>query len=69
MISPSLTLPQVRSHSGIEFLEPNQISRIAGSQNNPPWGLARIDSRYPDEIDSVYTFNDQSKCPRPLSRR
>ena len=58
-ILTAICLVQIRSIDGIEYIHEDTIATILGSQNNPSWGLDRIDSR--TGLDGVYNYNDNGR--------
>ncbi|XP_022110003.1 uncharacterized protein LOC110989730 [Acanthaster planci] len=56
---PQHILTRVRAIEGVEYIQEDTIATLFGSQNNPPWGIDRIDSR--TGTDNVFNFNDSAQ--------
>ncbi|XP_022092859.1 uncharacterized protein LOC110980470 [Acanthaster planci] len=52
---PAFLLDEIRAIDGIEYIEMDYIVPLAAYQNNPPWGLDRLDSR--SGVDGFYNYN------------
>ncbi|XP_038060045.1 aqualysin-1-like [Patiria miniata] len=53
---PARLINEIRSIDGIEYIEQDSITTLAGNQYNPSWGIDRVDSR--TGTDYYYTYND-----------
>ncbi|XP_022111244.1 uncharacterized protein LOC110990508 [Acanthaster planci] len=56
---PQHILTRVRAIEGVEYIHEDSILTLFGSQNNPPWGIDRIDSR--SGRDGVFNYNDDAQ--------
>ncbi|XP_022096707.1 proteinase T-like [Acanthaster planci] len=56
---PQHILSEVRAIEGVEYVHEDTIATIFGTQNNPPWGLDRIDSR--SGRDNRYRYKDSAQ--------
>ncbi|XP_022111238.1 uncharacterized protein LOC110990507 isoform X2 [Acanthaster planci] len=56
---PQHILTRVRAIEGVEYIHQDPILTLFGSQNNPPWGIDRIDSR--SGRDGVFNYNDDAQ--------
>ncbi len=51
----SQALAEVRRDPAVDYVEPDRVITLDGTQTNPPWGLDRIDQRN-RPLSSTYTY-------------
>jgi PKD repeat protein len=53
---PDAAIEALRRHPGVAYIEPNRWGGIVATQNNPTWGLDRIDQQSLP-LSTTYTYN------------